>query len=69
PTCGVPRCGNKLASTKHPFCPEHYAMTQICRVVGCNEKTRPGSKVCSDPAHHAGEVKYHEAGTAAFQLK
>jgi hypothetical protein len=69
PTCGSPRCTNRLRSPKDAFCPDHSALNGICRVNGCEENAEKGWKTCLIGEHRATESHYQEARKAAFQLK
>ncbi|EDR09733.1 uncharacterized protein LACBIDRAFT_319161 [Laccaria bicolor S238N-H82] len=69
PCCGEFCCMTPLANNQDHFCPIHYALHNVCSVVGCNELIVDGTKSCTHPKHQTMERLKFQKGKAAFTLR
>ncbi|KAJ7668842.1 hypothetical protein B0H17DRAFT_1335884 [Mycena rosella] len=67
--CQATHCTEELSNNQHRFCTLHFALHDICSIVGCDEPTVPGQKTCDDPAHAEIERLHTQRGQAAFTLR
>ncbi|KIJ99127.1 hypothetical protein K443DRAFT_46669, partial [Laccaria amethystina LaAM-08-1] len=63
------RCTTPLANNQDHFCPMHYALHNVCSVVGCNKPIVNGTKSCAHPEHQTMERLKFQKGKAAFTLR